>query len=277
MLGLLAITSTPSAQPTAKLDGTWRAVAAERDGKSATDVVGHRLTFAGGTFTITRGRDGKPVYAGTYKTDPAKRPAQIDFDNTNAGPKGNWKGIYELDGVALKTCDNAPHGEGATDHIRRPGRLGPHFHRLHTGEILMRLKTVPSTGCAPAGSVGRRGRSQLDGEGAFILDGVDLDGEPHEGAGPAEDQTASGTLPRLALQHASPLGHGALPRLAAHAQSSEGHGRRRHRHGGRRGGGSQASSAGGLGELHDDAERLLRDEGRPPSIPGPMSSRLTTS
>ncbi len=108
MLGLLAITSTPSAQPTAKLDGSWRAVAAERDGKSATDVIGHSLTFAGGKFTITRGRDGKTLYAGTYKTDPAKRPAQIDFDNTDAGPKARWKGIYALDGVALKTCDNAP-------------------------------------------------------------------------------------------------------------------------------------------------------------------------
>jgi uncharacterized protein (TIGR03067 family) len=106
MLGLLAITSAPSAQPTAKLDGTWRAVAAERDGKSATDVIGHRLTC--GTFTITRGSDGKPLYAGTYKTDPAKQPAQIDFDNTNAGSTGNWKGIYVLDGVSLKVCDNAP-------------------------------------------------------------------------------------------------------------------------------------------------------------------------
>ena len=106
MLGVHAITSTPLAQPTAKLDGTWRAVTAERDGKSATDVIGHRLTFAGGTFTITR--DGKTLYAGTYKADSAKRPAQIDFDNTNAGPKGNWKGIYALDGVSLKICDNAP-------------------------------------------------------------------------------------------------------------------------------------------------------------------------
>jgi uncharacterized protein (TIGR03067 family) len=83
-------------------------VAAERDGKSATDVIGHKLTFAGGTFTIARGRDGKTLYSGTYKTDPATRPAQIDFDNTNAGPKGNWKGIYVLDGATLKTCDNAP-------------------------------------------------------------------------------------------------------------------------------------------------------------------------
>lgn len=105
MLGVLAITSTPLAQPTAKLDGTWRAVAAERDGKSATDVIGHRLTFTGAKFTITR--DGKTLYAGTYKTDSA-RPARIDFDNTDAGPKENWKGIYDLDGAALKTCDNAP-------------------------------------------------------------------------------------------------------------------------------------------------------------------------
>ena len=83
-------------------------MAAERDGKPATDVIGHRLTFADGKFTITRGRDGKTLYAGTYKTDAATRPAQIDFDNINAGPKGNWKGIYVLDGVTLKTCDNAP-------------------------------------------------------------------------------------------------------------------------------------------------------------------------
>ena len=108
MLALLAITSTPSAQPTAKLDGTWRAVDAERDGKPATDVIGHRLTFADGKFTITGGRDGKTLYTGTYKTDPDKRPAQIDFENTNAGAKGDWKGIYVLDGVSLKTCDNAP-------------------------------------------------------------------------------------------------------------------------------------------------------------------------
>src|SRR6185369_9879445 len=44
-LGLLAITSAPLAQPTAKLDGSWRALTAERDGKPAPDVIGHRLTF----------------------------------------------------------------------------------------------------------------------------------------------------------------------------------------------------------------------------------------
>jgi uncharacterized protein (TIGR03067 family) len=102
---LAVITSAPLAQPTGQLDGTWRAVSAERDGKSATDVIGHRLTLAGGTFTITR--DGTTLYAGTYKTYPAARPAQIDF-NTEARPGSNWKGIYDLDGATLKICDNAP-------------------------------------------------------------------------------------------------------------------------------------------------------------------------
>src|SRR5215207_5681734 len=94
-LGLLAIMiSTPLAQPTGQLDGTWRAVSAERNGKPAPDVIGHKLTLAGGKFTIKR--DGKTLYAGTYRTDPAKRPAQIDF-NTDARPASHWKGIYDLD------------------------------------------------------------------------------------------------------------------------------------------------------------------------------------
>ena len=106
IVGLLATTSAPFAQPAAKLDGAWPAVAAERDGKNATEVVGHKLAFAAGKFTITR--DGKTLYAGTYTADAAKQPPQIDFVNTEGGLKGTWKGIFQLDGVTLKTCDNAP-------------------------------------------------------------------------------------------------------------------------------------------------------------------------
>jgi uncharacterized protein (TIGR03067 family) len=106
LISLVATTSAPSAQPAARLDGVWTAVSAERDGKKATDVVGHKLTFDAGKFRITR--DGKTLYAGTYKTDPAARPAQIDFVNTEKALKGTWKGIFELDGATLKICDNAP-------------------------------------------------------------------------------------------------------------------------------------------------------------------------
>ena len=102
---MLAATSSPLAQPAASLDGAWRAVAAERNGASATDVVGHVLTFTGEKFTITR--DGKTLYAGTYKADASQKPSRIDFAVT-APKKEEWKGIYVLDGVALKIVDNAP-------------------------------------------------------------------------------------------------------------------------------------------------------------------------
>ncbi len=103
---LLATTATSLAQPAARLDGTWLAVAAERDGKSAADAVGHTLTFSSGKFAIQR--DGKTLYAGTYTADPNKKPSQIDFRNTTGGLKGTWRGIYEITGDTLKTCDNAP-------------------------------------------------------------------------------------------------------------------------------------------------------------------------
>ena len=41
---------------------------AERDGKAADDVVGHRLSFAGNRFEI-QSRDGKPLYAGTVRVN----------------------------------------------------------------------------------------------------------------------------------------------------------------------------------------------------------------
>src|SRR5438477_5591423 len=46
-----------------KLDGAWIAVSAERNGKPADELKGHRLTFAGDTFVIER--DGKTLYKGT--------------------------------------------------------------------------------------------------------------------------------------------------------------------------------------------------------------------
>ena len=104
-LGLLVATSPLLAQPGARLEGTWTATSAERDGQSAPDVVGHVLTFTGDRFAISR--DGRAVYEGTYRTAEG-RPAQIDFDNTSARLQGTWKGIYRLDGTSLRICDNAP-------------------------------------------------------------------------------------------------------------------------------------------------------------------------
>src|SRR5439155_19960068 len=110
---ILAFTALPALADTAeeaqkKLQGTWEATAAERDGKSVTDVVGHRLTFSGPKFQI-ESKDGKLVYAGTFRVDPGVKPAAIDFEHSEGALKGkSWKGIYSLDGDTLKTCDNAP-------------------------------------------------------------------------------------------------------------------------------------------------------------------------
>ena len=91
-----------------KLQGTWVATKAERDGSAADDVVGHRLSFTGNRFQI-RSKDGKPLYAGTVRLDPSAKPAAIDFEHTEGALKGKaWKGIYALDGDTLRACDNAP-------------------------------------------------------------------------------------------------------------------------------------------------------------------------
>ena len=88
-----------------KLQGTWTATKAERDGQAVDDVVGHRLSFTGSRFQILS-KDGKPLYAGTVRVNPSAKPWTIDFDQALKGK--TWKGIYVLDGDTLTICDNAP-------------------------------------------------------------------------------------------------------------------------------------------------------------------------
>jgi uncharacterized protein (TIGR03067 family) len=90
----------------ARLQGTWRAVAAERNGAPAPDVVGHELAFAGDRFRITR--DGKLLYGGTYAVDPAAQPARIEFHQDGGTDlRGEWRGLYRFDASRLEIVDNA--------------------------------------------------------------------------------------------------------------------------------------------------------------------------
>jgi uncharacterized protein (TIGR03067 family) len=112
VLNLLLATSThpclAAKKELDKLAGIWVAVSAERDGKPAGDVKGHQLTFSGDTFII-KSKEGEVLYQGTFRADPAQRPATIDFRHTKGKLEGQtWKGIYTLEGTTLKTCDNAP-------------------------------------------------------------------------------------------------------------------------------------------------------------------------
>jgi uncharacterized protein (TIGR03067 family) len=104
----LAPAFAQSGEEAKKLEGAWTATQAERDGKTAHDVIGHRLIFRGNQFQI-RAKDGKSLYLGTVRVDPSAKPAAIDFTHTEGTLKGKaWKGIYALDGDTLKICDNAP-------------------------------------------------------------------------------------------------------------------------------------------------------------------------
>jgi uncharacterized protein (TIGR03067 family) len=108
ILGTGLVLAQPAEEAQKQLQGTWTATTAERDGKAADDVVGHRLSFTGNGFQI-QSKDGKPLYAGTVRVDPGAKPAAIDFEHAEGILKGKtWKGIYRLDGDTLTTCDNAP-------------------------------------------------------------------------------------------------------------------------------------------------------------------------
>ena len=96
LLGLVASgwTVEAVAEP-AKLQGSWQAVAAERNGAPAPDVVGHRLVFTEDRFQITR--EGKRLYGGTYAADPSAQPARINFrQEEGSGLSGEWKVVCPL-------------------------------------------------------------------------------------------------------------------------------------------------------------------------------------
>ncbi len=94
-----------------RLQRSWTAIRAERDGKIIDDVVGHQLSFDGGRFQIQT-KVGKSLYAGTVRVTPSARPAAIDFEHMEGADKRKtWKGIFALVGDRLTICDSAPNVE----------------------------------------------------------------------------------------------------------------------------------------------------------------------
>jgi uncharacterized protein (TIGR03067 family) len=86
-----------------RLEGTWRVVALESQGKPVPDArvkgMDLRWTFAGDTILTTR--KGQPPRSGRFQADLTQKPPRLDLF-TDQGPSA--KAIYELAGDTLRVC-----------------------------------------------------------------------------------------------------------------------------------------------------------------------------
>lgn len=107
ILLMAATLLTSEARAESQLQGTWLAESAKEAGVETPEIIGHRLSFNGDRFRITK--DGKLLYGGTFTVDPSANPSSISFEqNETQSLAGVWRGIYALTGDTLTVCDNAP-------------------------------------------------------------------------------------------------------------------------------------------------------------------------
>jgi uncharacterized protein (TIGR03067 family) len=114
IVGLIVLmaTSLMAAEPskqnavtkdTNRIQGTWKLVALEADGKQAPAeiVAALKLVFRDDTLTFTPGEPGFTNYK--YTLDPTTKPASFAMTHADGTNKGETeKGIYSLDGDRLK-------------------------------------------------------------------------------------------------------------------------------------------------------------------------------
>lgn len=100
------------------LQGTWKLVSAERDGKAiaADEVQKTRITFQKDTFDFPDAAGIGTSKKGTIKVDPTKKPKSMDATSSNADDKGKVSlGIYEINGDDYKVCFAPPGKERPTE------------------------------------------------------------------------------------------------------------------------------------------------------------------
>jgi len=89
----------PQTQGPAELQGTWKLVSIERDGKDQDFPVTLPRWTIKGTKVYTAGEEFV-----TLKVDSSTKPKCFDLDFI--GPKGMFEGIYVVEGDKLKVCIN---------------------------------------------------------------------------------------------------------------------------------------------------------------------------
>jgi uncharacterized protein (TIGR03067 family) len=108
LLALLAICLLIAAEPKddkgakdlKSLEGTWKLVAAEREGEKAPEdmLKNSSLTIKGGKYEAKLGDD---THEGKLKLDPTKKPKTLDATESS---DQTLLGIYELKGDEFKVC-----------------------------------------------------------------------------------------------------------------------------------------------------------------------------
>jgi uncharacterized protein (TIGR03067 family) len=97
------------------LQGTWKVISAESDGRPFGELMGETMTFEKDSFVI-KDKDGV-IIKGTFTIDPSKRPKAMDLRMADKKVEGQFrdaKAIYELTKGGLKCCwgeagkDNRP-------------------------------------------------------------------------------------------------------------------------------------------------------------------------
>jgi len=89
---------------TEKIQGTWKAIKGEKNGKEAgpDDLKDMRLVFKDDKLTIQEGI-GRNIEA-TFKLDAGAKLREIDITIKRDNESGTIKGLYMLDGDDLKIC-----------------------------------------------------------------------------------------------------------------------------------------------------------------------------
>ncbi len=139
-------------KPAAELQGNWRPVNIERDGKKLDDASlrGQRLVIKGDEFATD------PQHVLQFKLDPSKTPAEIDFTGFVGPAKGKAAGgIYSIEKGRLTIC--------FPESPDRPAARPKEFKtRPSDGLLLVQFGRLPAVPPPPAPAKGASDRAKLE-------------------------------------------------------------------------------------------------------------------